>query len=153
MITRILDACGPGLVAGDVSDRPLVSLARRLPGWLKLWDLEADILPVVIRKTRRRRQNPLMDLNVLESDIVEHRAERMRALRLAAADPAAERRTAQRAADLARREEIAELTEDLARYDRGEWPAPPGFDPEAWDTVMDRSRRKLAELEAMEPAQ
>lgn len=146
----MLDACGPGLVSGEVSDRPLATLARDIERWVKLYDLEQDILPVVAEKTKRKRQRPLMDLRVIETDIAAAKATRMTRLRLAATDPEAVKRERAIEADRALRAERTELAADIARYERGDYPCPPPpMTTDLWRDGFIRMRERIGEIDRL----
>jgi hypothetical protein len=150
LISRILDACGPGLVGGEESSRPLTNLARDLDRWIKAYDLEQDILPVVRTKTARRRQRPLMDLRPLEADILVARNERMARLRAAAHDPESARRQKAVEQDRALRAEREELASDIARYERGDYPCPPPPMTQAvWHDGFVRMRERIGEIDRL----
>jgi hypothetical protein len=77
IVERCLAICGPGLADPAKHHTPSISLARRLPTWLKHWDLEADILPILEARTSRPRKKPLHDVSLLETDIAAHHAARI----------------------------------------------------------------------------
>jgi hypothetical protein len=69
IVDLCLSVCGPGLVSPSVSARPRVALKRRLPAWLRRFDLYLDILPTLEIQTFKPRKTPIHDPTILEDDI------------------------------------------------------------------------------------
>jgi hypothetical protein len=75
---RILGACGPRLADETKSATPRMKLAGRIGAWLTAYDVDQDIIPVLVAKTQRG--STLYDPTIFESDIAAHHAARMRPL-------------------------------------------------------------------------
>lgn len=75
----IFAAAGPGLADPDKDYRVWLDLSARLSRWkLAGWDLDADVLPVIVAKTDKVRSGgPMWTFKFLEDDIGLFRAKRL----------------------------------------------------------------------------
>lgn len=77
-MVRIFEVAGPGLESPDKNYNVWLDLNSRIPLWkANGWDLEGDIVPVVMAKTAKpRAKGPMYSFRFIETDIAAYRNRR-----------------------------------------------------------------------------